>query len=80
MYNKSMKKLLNIYETLFNHYGPQNWWPTDSQIEMMIGAILVQNTNWNNVQKSIKNLKPHLTLPKLRNLCICQLNYGPLIN
>ncbi|MBP1930554.1 endonuclease III domain-containing protein [Ammoniphilus resinae] len=45
-----------IYNILFNHYGPQNWWPAESPFEMMIGAILVQNTNWNNVEKALNNL------------------------
>jgi len=34
-----------------------NWWPGDSALEIMIGAILTQNTNWNNVTKAIKRLK-----------------------
>jgi len=38
-------------------YGPQQWWPADSPFEMMVGAILTQNTNWKNVEKAISNLK-----------------------
>ncbi|MDY0406295.1 endonuclease III domain-containing protein [Virgibacillus sp. 179-BFC.A HS] len=45
-----------IFEKLFNQYGPQNWWPADSPFEMMIGAILVQNTNWRNADKALRNL------------------------
>ena len=33
-----------LYETLLEHMGPQHWWPESSE-EMMLGAILVQNTN-----------------------------------
>ncbi len=51
--------LENIYFLLFNYYGPQNWWPADSQDEIIIGAILTQNTNWKNVELAIKNLKKH---------------------
>jgi hypothetical protein len=49
--------LMTIYNLLFTAYGPQNWWPAETQFEMMIGAILTQNTNWNNVEKAIQNLK-----------------------
>jgi endonuclease-3 related protein len=46
-----------VYKQLFDHYGPQNWWPADSQIEVIIGAILTQAVNWSNVEKAISNLK-----------------------
>jgi endonuclease-3 related protein len=49
--------LMTIYDLLFTAYGPQNWWPAESQFEMMIGAILTQNTSWKNVEKAIQNLK-----------------------
>jgi endonuclease-3 related protein len=54
-----------IYEKLYEHYGPQNWWPASTPFEMMIGAILVQNTNWRNVEKAIEQLRPYLTPQKL---------------
>ncbi len=38
-------------------YGPQHWWPGDSPFEVMVGAILTQNTAWPNVEKAIANLK-----------------------
>jgi len=37
--------------------GPQGWWPADSKFEIILGAILVQNTNWKNVEKSLANIK-----------------------
>jgi len=49
--------LLKLYERLFAHFGPQDWWPGDSPFEIMVGAILTQNTNWKNVEKAIDNLK-----------------------
>jgi endonuclease-3 related protein len=49
--------LLTIYKILYNSFGPQNWWPGDSPFEIMIGAILTQNTNWRNVSKAIDNIK-----------------------
>ncbi len=49
--------LMVIYRRLFKAYGPQHWWPGDSPFEVMVGAILTQNTNWQNVEKAIKNIK-----------------------
>lgn len=48
--------ILNIYKLLYNEYGPQGWWPANSQLEMCIGAILTQNTSWKNAEMAIKNL------------------------
>ncbi len=51
--------MINIYKKLLNFYGYQNWWPTISNNpfeEIVIGAILTQNTSWNNVEKSLKIL------------------------
>jgi endonuclease-3 related protein len=45
------------YRLLYDHFGPQDWWPGDTPFEIMVGAILTQNTNWLNVQKAINNLK-----------------------
>lgn len=49
--------LSNAYERLLAALGPQNWWPGDSRFEMMVGAVLVQNTAWKNVQRAIENLR-----------------------
>ena len=46
-----------IYQELSAHYGPQHWWPADSAFEVCIGAILTQNTNWQNVERAIANLR-----------------------
>lgn len=48
--------LLDIYDRLYDHYGPQHWWPSDSRFEMMVGAVLTQATAWTNVEKAISNL------------------------
>lgn len=42
---------------MFRHYGPLHWWPGDTPFEVMVGAILTQNTAWSNVEKAIHNLK-----------------------
>jgi endonuclease III related protein len=49
--------LLNIYRKLYETYGPQHWWPGETPFEVMVGAILTQNTSWANVEKAIQNLK-----------------------
>ena len=50
------------YETLLEHMGPQHWWPAESSEEMMLGAILVQNTNWKNADMALLRLKEKQTL------------------
>lgn len=50
-------KLKLLYDILFSAYGPQHWWPGDGPFEVMVGAILTQNTNWTNVERAINNLK-----------------------
>jgi len=46
-----------VYRKLLEHYGPQDWWPGDSPVEILIGAVLTQNTSWKNVEKAIANLR-----------------------
>lgn len=41
---------------LYEHYGPQYWWPAKTKFEVIVGAILTQNTSWKNVEKAIRNL------------------------
>lgn len=50
-------KLLTVYERLFAAFGPQHWWPGDSPFEVLVGAVLVQNTAWRNVEHAIENLR-----------------------
>jgi len=50
-------RLLEIYNLLFAKYGPQHWWPADSQFEVCVGAILTQSAAWINVEKAIDKLK-----------------------
>ena len=67
--------LMKIYDKLLNHFGNQNWWPADTKFEVIVGAILTQQTSWKNVEKSIKNLKENNVLEpkKLFNLPIKKL-------
>ena len=69
------EQLTEIYQLLFDHFGPQNWWPGETQFEIITGAILTQNTNWANVEKAIANLKSaHLLTPEK----LCHLNVSEL--
>ena len=56
-----------IYQRLYDRFGPQHWWPGETPLEIMVGAVLTQNTNWLNVEKAIANLKEAglLSLPAL---------------
>ena len=49
--------LLKIYKLLHGYFGDLHWWPADSPFEVMVGAILTQNTAWANVEKAISALK-----------------------
>jgi len=55
--NDTGKQLKAIYKALYKAFGPQHWWPGDTPFEMMVGAVLTQNTAWSNVEKAIANLK-----------------------
>ncbi|MYH70529.1 MAG: endonuclease [Gammaproteobacteria bacterium] len=50
-------KLIALYERLYNAYGPQHWWPAESPFEVIVGAVLTQNTSWKNVERAITSLK-----------------------
>ena len=56
------RSLLDIYRLLYEEYGPQHWWPAESPLEMIIGAILTQSAAWTNVEKAIHNLKASVDL------------------
>ncbi|MEW8229597.1 MAG: endonuclease III domain-containing protein [Candidatus Thiodiazotropha endolucinida] len=46
-----------IYRQLLGRYEAQHWWPGETPFEVMVGAVLTQNTAWSNVEKAIDNLK-----------------------
>ena len=49
--------LRRFYRALSRHFGPQQWWPGETPFEIVVGAILTQNTSWSNVEKAIARLK-----------------------
>jgi endonuclease-3 related protein len=51
------RELMEMYDLMLAHFGPRNWWPADTALEMIVGAVLTQNTSWKNVEKAIANIK-----------------------
>lgn len=49
--------LLSYYDCMFTAFGPQGWWPGRTRFEVIVGAILTQNTAWTNVERAIAELK-----------------------
>lgn len=49
--------LMDVYQRLYEAYGPQHWWPGETPFEVMIGAVLVQNTTWKGTEKVIARLR-----------------------
>jgi endonuclease III related protein len=68
----------SYYDALFAAHGPQHWWPGRTPFEVIVGAILVQNTSWSNASPAIENLRraklltPHaiekVATPRLQRL------------
>jgi endonuclease-3 related protein len=54
---KIQPRLLKIFDMLLKSFGKRNWWPGETELEIIIGAVLTQNTSWKNVEKAIDNLK-----------------------
>ena len=70
MGERTTKTLEEIYKRLLAKFGPQHWWPGKTRFEIIVGAILTQNTSWDNVERAIANLreKKLLTPQKLKNI------------
>lgn len=60
--------LLRIYEDLLAHYGDLHWWPAKTSYEVIVGAVLTQNTAWSNVEKAIANFGNDLTSEFVQNI------------
>lgn len=57
-----MREFLDtVYQRLFSAFGAQHWWPASSEFEMMVGAILTQNTAWSNVEMALQRFKQPIT-------------------
>ncbi len=80
---KGKKELVfwTAYRRLHESIGSRHWWPARTPFEMMVGAILTQNTSWNNAHKAIENLREHnLLVPhklaKISPVKLAQLIYS----
>ena len=49
--------MTRIFDALNKDYGYQNWWPAEDEFEIVVGSVLTQNTNWRNVEQSLRALK-----------------------
>jgi endonuclease-3 related protein len=67
--------LLKIYGLLNEHFGDLHWWPAEEWFEVMVGAILTQNTAWANVEKAIAALKGNRLLSPE---ALCRIDEGTL--
>ena len=69
------QRMEGMFTELLNHFGPQHWWPGETELEVIVGAVLTQNTNWKNVEKAILNLKEKglLSLHRLNVLSVLEL-------
>jgi endonuclease-3 related protein len=68
-------RLQDLYQTLYDYFGPPRWWPGDTTLEILVGAVLTQNTNWRNVSLALAHLKQEqlLSLDGLMALPVAQL-------
>ena len=46
-----------VYDLLYERYRPQGWWPAETKLEVVLGAILVQSTAWGNAAKALAAIK-----------------------
>jgi len=51
------ERLLKIFDVLLRAFGKRHWWPGETPLEVMVGAVLTQNTSWKNVEKAIASMK-----------------------
>jgi len=61
---------MEIYRKLYDRFGPQHWWPAQTRTEMIVGAVLTQNTAWRNVESALSILRSRnlLALDALRTI------------
>jgi endonuclease-3 related protein len=57
-----------IYRLLADRYGNLRWWPAKTPYEVIVGAILTQNTAWGNVERAIANFEGNLAPERLMSL------------
>lgn len=70
---ESANRYTEAYRLLYDHFGPQGWWPGETPFEVMVGAVLTQNTSWSNVTKAIANLQ-RAGLLSFEGLSLCSVD------
>jgi endonuclease-3 related protein len=71
--------LADYFTALFEAHGPQKWWPGRTRFEVIVGAILTQNTSWTNVERAIRNLRRERLLTPAAIAGITEAKLGELI-
>src|ERR1700733_1084431 len=73
--NKPEAVVSKMYRLLSRAWGPQHWWPADTPFEIIVGAILTQNTSWNNVERALNKLRQAnaLSVRGIRSLPLAEL-------
>ncbi|MGE3638004.1 MAG: endonuclease III domain-containing protein [Pirellulales bacterium] len=71
--------MTDVYERLFREFGPQKWWPGESPFEVLVGAVLVQNTAWRNVERAIENLREAGVMTPARLYALAESDLAELI-
>ncbi|EHJ08249.1 endonuclease III domain-containing protein [Staphylococcus simiae] len=69
-----------LYQILYQNMGPQYWWPASNHIEMMLGAILVQNTRWHNAAMALQQLQQQTDFKPQKILKLTQSELQTLIH
>jgi endonuclease III related protein len=71
----SEEQVRTYYETLYEAWGPQHWWPARTRFEVIVGAYLTQNTSWTNVEIALRRLRATglLNLVSIRSIPLRQL-------
>ena len=64
---------ITIYEKFLSHYGDLHWWPAKTPYEVIVGAVLTQNTAWSNVEKAIANFGGNLSPEGIQNASLEEL-------
>ncbi len=61
-----MDRTREMYDHLLAAYGPQHWWPAETRFEVIVGALLMPQTSWRNVEAAIRNLRDAGLLDPMR--------------
>jgi len=71
--------LERLLRELAGAFGPQRWWPAETPFEVMVGAILTQNTTWTNVERALARLKERARLTPASLLCLDEAELAELV-